>query len=231
MKLRNTALFNDASLVSYWEHEGDATDSKAVNNGTAANITFNAASGKFGQGGSYNGSSSNISLPNNASLKPTGNFTIGAWYKKSATAEGGIFQNYAAPVGTVSGLLFEFEGATGLRLVSGRATGGVENTDYKNCRGTIAVNDGNWHLSLGEWNGTTLSIYTDNVVDGTATWGNAAGYQATSYPRIGSRNDTGTDNVFYGGTIDEVFLMSRVLTAQEKTLLYQPESNIVGGEI
>src|SRR5271165_6477723 len=50
----STPLFNDPNLVSYWQMEGDANDSKGVNNGVDSDVTYDATNGIFGKYAYFN---------------------------------------------------------------------------------------------------------------------------------------------------------------------------------
>lgn len=95
--LSETKFINDANLVSYWkldETSGTtAVDSKGSNNGTWTNFAYGA--GKYGNAGSFNGSSSKIvaswpALPTDLTVSfyvktwNTNRYGIVWWYKDAA---------------------------------------------------------------------------------------------------------------------------------------------------
>jgi hypothetical protein len=58
-----TSLFLDDCLQGYWRFDGSSVDwSTQGNNGSDTDMTYGVAHGKFGQGASFNGSSSYVSL-------------------------------------------------------------------------------------------------------------------------------------------------------------------------
>jgi hypothetical protein len=66
------------ALVGWWPLDGN-TDDYSVNNNTGVNTNVTFVNGKIGQAGSFNGTSSNIPIPNVSTYKPTGTFSISLW--------------------------------------------------------------------------------------------------------------------------------------------------------
>lgn len=219
-ELFNTNLFDDANLVSYWRMEGNSNDSKGSNNGTDTSITYSVANGKFNQGAGLNGSTSKIVISDAASLKPTGNFSIGGWFNTSSTGnQQQIFQSWSLNT-NYAGFVFYVNSSNKLAIDSGKNTGTIQNTDWANAVTIGTVTDGIWHLGVATSDGSNLKIYIDATTAVSTTWANNAVYAGTNYPRIGCGNNSGSDISFLNGAIDDVFLLSRALTANEVLLLY-----------
>jgi hypothetical protein len=72
-----TPFYTTSSLLSYYRLEGNANDSKGIQNGTAASPTYGIAYGTFGQGASFNGSTSHIAATSTFSGNPA--ITVSAW--------------------------------------------------------------------------------------------------------------------------------------------------------
>lgn len=217
VSIRNSTLFADANLVSYWEFEGNSNDSKGSNNGTDTSITYNSGNGKFSQGAGFvSATPSKIVLADAASLKPTTNFTIMAWFKSTTAANQRVFasQNDVTNFAGIS--LFVGSGGD-LWLFSAKNTGTIQGTDYElmTSPGTTLL-DGAYHFIVGTWDGTKLHTYIDGSESGTGqNWSYAAAYQGTNYPRIGILTVSGGDSQGVDGALDEVALFSRALSSTE----------------
>src|ERR1041384_2759452 len=69
-----------SGLVSWWRGESNALDQVGVNHGALkGNVTF--TNGMVGQGFNFNGTSSYVEIPHNASLNFTNQLTLEFWYK------------------------------------------------------------------------------------------------------------------------------------------------------
>lgn len=228
VELYSTSFFADANLVSYWRLNGNATDEKNANNGTATDITYHANNGKFSQGITGNGTSSNIALPNNASLKPT-SFTINAWVKTTTSVE--ILVNENEQTGNYRGgyRFLVYDKKISLDVCKGDS---IFTISMKS--GSSNVDDGNWHMLSVTYNGSNkaTAFYLDGQPDGTATQDNTLVYRSTSYPYIGALYLEYTG----GGTpyaellpstssIDDVALFSRILSVAEISTLYNYSVN------
>lgn len=205
--LAGTRFLNDANLVSYWKM-ADANDVKGTNNGTGSNMSYSA--GKFSNAGDFNGSSSKITLPDNASLRPSSAFTISAWIKKSSgTDTYMIFNNFAG--GAYYGYQFTVSGHN-LRIW-------VKSTSEIAFSGASTVDDNVWHNGVATWDGSNLRLYVDGKLDATPTACTSISYTTTMYPVIGMQY---VSSVYYpfNGSIDDVALFSRALSAEEVSELY-----------
>jgi hypothetical protein len=71
-----------------WHFNGNMTDSSGNNNnGTSSNVTFSNAAGKFGQGGSFNGSSSYANIPFSTSMRSSA-MTLHFWIRRTQASIG-----------------------------------------------------------------------------------------------------------------------------------------------
>lgn len=223
-ELFSTPYFKDSTLKGYWRLNGSSVDETGNgNSGTDTAVTYNDANGMFFRGAGFNGTTSKIVLPSNASLKPTTNFTIMTWFKTSTAATqmcqfGSFSQNTF-----ISGISFDMPaGGNVLRLLSGKNTGTTIGTDAQVVTGATTVTDGLWHFGVGVWDGSNLKVYLDGNLDGSTVWANAPAYAATTYQRIGDRGVNGTDFSFWNGAIDEVALFNgKAFTIEEINLIYR----------
>lgn len=194
-----------------WLLNGNSNDiSGNSNNGTDSNMSY--VSGKFGSAGSFNGSSSRIALPNNASLRPTTAVTIMCWYKGTQNGYGTILQNFSPYNSKYWGFFFRRAGhGAGARIAKG--TGTVGGTDYKEASFTTVIDDDIWHLIAFTFDGSNIKLYRDGKIETTVSFSATIGYTTTQYPMIGVRRDTsGAYTEYITGLIDGLVLLNRALT-------------------
>jgi len=203
MKVKLTQL---EALTSYWNLDGNSTDTKGSNNGTDTAITYSAGNGKFVQGAGFNGSTSKIVIADAANLKPTGPFTIGAWIKTS-TANKAIFQSWSKNT-KVAGLFLSVDSNGFLNLQIGNNNGtGTLGADYTATIGATSLIDGSYHYVVATFKDNFVQLYVDGKLDGSG-YSFAPVYAATNYVRIGCRNDAGSDSLFFNGAMDDIFLIN-----------------------
>ncbi|MFZ2189972.1 MAG: LamG-like jellyroll fold domain-containing protein [Candidatus Magasanikiibacteriota bacterium] len=175
--------------------------------GTSCPTTI--GTGKLGEAVSFDGVNDTILLPNSASLDPkTSNFTWAGWLKFGAFTGGYRMVYYdGAGLGgkgfgvmllnTTNIIKFEIYGSTGGRQYSLPAT-----TNYLN----------EWHYWVFTANASTYqtNIYVDGVLINTKSCANWGSIDSISNHYFASANSS-----YYNGSMDEVAIYSRVLSAQE----------------
>jgi hypothetical protein len=214
-ELSETSVYSESNLKAYYRFESGAltTDTKG---GHTLSATGDPAetTGKYG-GGVDLDANDLYSASDHADFKPTGNFTVGAWVKNPQNASE-IFESWAGAGGAWGGIRLEYQGASGkVGLFSYKNTGIVENTDWKKVVSTAGINDGDWHLVVGTWDGSTLSIYVDNNTADTASWADGPAYQATNYVTIGGENGGAS---YLQASLDDLFLIKGTAITSDQVL-------------
>ena len=178
---------------------------------------------KFGTGAVGLGTSQAFSAVDGADFQPAGNFSISAWIRTTFTGDTQwIFQTWSQNT-NIAGIRFQIVAGGNLQLESGKNTGTTWNTDAKQASSTTSgINNGARHHVVGTYDGAKLHLYIDGAEDGTGTaWTNAAVFAATNYVRVGCRNNTGTNQFFFKGSLDEVsFFPSDALSLAQVQSLY-----------
>jgi hypothetical protein len=193
------------ALTSYWSFDSNSNDGVGANNGTDTSMTYTA--GKFSNAATFNGTTSKITITDASSLKPTGEFTIGMWFKTSNTGSyKGLFQSFAQNT-NVAGVQIQIADTNVARVIIGKNTGTTLDTDYSDIRGTTTVTDGVFHYLVVTFRNNYLQIYLDGVIE-SSRYCLTPAYQATNYVRFGSMNTTGTDANFMNGQIDDCYLIN-----------------------
>jgi len=205
-------LFNDAGLIGYYRLEGNSNDSSSGgHNGTDIDITYNAASGKFGQGANFNGTTSKITL-GQISNSPGATFTLGCWFKTTDTGAVKRVITKFAGTGSANGtIIVDILADNTLRFI-------IDGVINLNLNSGVSVTDGVWHLAIGEVNAGTGNLWLDNVQKATGSCDNPIAALTDNFC-LGEDSTINTPE-YFKGSMDDVFFFNRVLTSAEKTSLY-----------
>lgn len=207
------------TLTSYWrfnESSGNAADYMETNNATAVNTpTF--AAGKFDNAVTLVSASSQcFTMTDSASLKPVGDFSIGAWFKTSSTGvTQSIIQNYSAN-SNVGGYWLGIDTTNKLSAIVANYTGVTANANLYNILGPTTVTDGAWHQVTFTFKGQSMYLYLDGKLEVSRWIPIVPAYNATTYPRIGAQCNAGSNSNFFNGQLDDLFLMNGYALSQEQ---------------
>jgi len=211
-----------SGLVGYWSFNGEDVSGttaydRSGNNNNGTNSGATPTLGKLGQGMSFNGTSSNIAIANNSSLKPSLPVTLSAWFR---TEDAGVRQNIIT-TDTVSpyyGIWLQVSTTGKISISYGDGgTPGPESRRTKDGATTLSANT--WYNVTVVINGPTdINIYLNGVDDGGtySGTGDALTY-STGEMFIGQAS---ASNSVFDGSIDEVRMYNRALSADEVTRLY-----------
>src|SRR3989339_2092245 len=168
--------------------------------------------GKFGQALEFNGVDQYVNLTNNPTNYSYKNFTLAAWVYVNAYKP----EFYISVIHTQSGFI-EINGSGSVYFASfdNRNGSGLNHQEYL---GNIPLRT--WkHIAITSHENTT-NLYTDGIIIGNATINNTAAgvYQL---PLIGAIGDNPWSDRFFNGTIDEVAIWNKSLSASEILDLYR----------
>ncbi len=218
---------SEAGLVSYWKlDEGTgikAKDSSGnLNLGTLENMASPATAvsgwttaGKIGRGVLFDGT--NDYVWTTTALTSPQNFSLTLWFKTTSASGHKLvgFENT------------QFIGATGYdRHIWMGTDGKIYFGVWVGAAFTVSslntLNDGNWHQVTATYAPSGFfALYVDGVLQGTNSGipGDYGGYW-----KLGGYNLAGWPNAsdgYFSGTLDDVRIYSRVLSAAEAKSLYQ----------
>jgi len=202
MRLR---LEQDEALTSYWSFDSDLTDGVGSNDGTAIGGAAVGAGGKFGNGLTLNGSSQAVSITDDVSLKPTGDFVIFGWGKTSYS--GGnqqIFQSQSTNT-SVAGIQLFIQSMTGYLVFKSGDNTGV--SGYDDIIGKTDVTDGIFHYIVVTVKNNWCQIYLDGKLD-VSGYVRTPAYAGTNYVNIGCKNSAGSGFDWFNGTLDDIGLVN-----------------------
>jgi len=212
--LGNSFISNGEGLVGYWafdENTGTTAydSSRLENDGTLKNATW--TDGRFGNAINFDSSDYQyVDTTFNASKELTGDFSVSLWFKRTRTGvqEGLVTQG--TPSGTVGCRIF-FYTDDRFRMLCYNAS---DDITYPYSE---PVTDTNWHFGVATFDNSTGvgKVYVDGVkgTDGNAI-GGGIDWLSSRTLKIGLYRADDTINSF-NGTIDEVKIFNRSLTAQE----------------
>jgi hypothetical protein len=208
-----------AGLVSWWRAEGSASDGVDSNNGTLLNgASF--APGMVGQAFSFSGSNQCVQVPHAASLVAS-NYSIEAWVKPLAQVSDAINQDLIFGQTFGHCQLLARTGSPGVRLAF--AFGTSQNSFYE-ATGTSEIPIGQFSHLAGTWDGTTLRLYINGVLNAQNT-PHASPVDSGCPFYIGgfyspTADSCGYVGQFFNGLIDEASYYSRALSSAEIQSIY-----------
>ena len=183
------------------------------------------STGRFGGGYAFDGVNDYVNLSFVAVHNR--NFTVSAWAKMSGPGGGSeksntIFLQRNSAMGDNHceiGIDPEDGGTGGSAQFIVRSSSGTETTLAVASKGY-----GGWHNYVGVVNGSNMFFYIDGQLNGSQANGQSGDYDiGIDYNAIGKYGYGGGDYGFFNGTIDEVRIYNRSLSAQEIWLQYQSE--------
>jgi len=212
-----------AGLKAQYTFTGNASDSSGngLNGSMNSGLAQVVSPGASGQGsalgltpGGY------VDLGNPASLDfGTGDWTIAAWFKTSMIGTGDENK------GTIVGKGGDGTGGHRYALIlsetnEGRVTLVCDDNATKiQAHSNTPVNDDQWHFAVGQRQGTDISIYIDGQLEATETADSTYDLSGTSqhnaYIGAITNNGSGTIYKMFNGSIDEVVIYGRALSAEE----------------
>lgn len=201
-----------AGLVNRWKFNEtagtNAADSAGTNTGTLTNgPTF--TTGQSGNAVALDGTNDYVATGGLGTLGGTS--TLSAWIK---TTQVGASTFWTAP--GIAGVE-QYWGSNDVfwGIIDAQGRIGVKAGDDAAASSTTAINDGVWHHIAFTRNAGTgaLQVFVDGVLEGTAT--GAVGTKSTPFNSIGRIENTNGPANHLQGSLDDVRVYNRVLTAQE----------------
>jgi RHS repeat-associated protein len=228
VELYSTPLYSDANLKSYYRFEGNSNDAKGSNNGTDSNISYGTAYGKFGQGASFNGSTSHITANSSFSGNPA--ISVSAWVNPAIVTGGSLPPYFQIGDRASYGELEVFFGGVN----SGDVTVQDGGSGWLSTAGGVVTPNAWNHIVITISGGGTLAstakIYVNGVLQ-TTTGGSATPNMANGnvYFGTGYNSGGGGYQTPWAGDLDDFAIFNRVLTATEVGSLYQTNIGVFTG--
>jgi glucose/arabinose dehydrogenase/PKD repeat protein/fibronectin type 3 domain-containing protein len=181
------------------------------NNGVLVNTPV-WATGKYGGGLTFDGNDY-VDVGNGSSLQLTGSMTLSAWIK--ITAQPG---DDGTIVGKLAGAGWQLKTSpdTGVRTAAIQISSNGSNSIQR--YSSTILTTGTWYHIAGVYNAATkaLDIYVNGVLDNGDLAGTIPSAQFNAPVNVNIAQRTGSPGLFnFLGTIDEVHIFNRALTAAE----------------
>jgi fibronectin type 3 domain-containing protein len=204
-------------VAAYGFNEGSglvASDSSGTGNAGALVNTNWTTSGKYGTAISLDGSSSYVDLGSAPSLTTTGSMTWEAWvFPTTNPADDGQIVSLSDDS---TGWQLKTTPDTGPRTFGIAVAAGPNSRTQRYSSSTVSLNT--WYHVAGVYDASkrTLDIYVNGVLaDGTLLGTVPAAQVVPSGVPANIGRRTGGTGFYYGGTIDEVRVYTRALSAAE----------------
>jgi hypothetical protein len=219
-----------SGLAAYWKLD-ENTGTSAADAGTSGKsgtLTNGPTwtTGRIGSGVTFDGTNDYIDIGSSSTLADNlSRFSVSTWFKTSATDCVTVNCAIVSKLSTGStntGVGWLLSGNYNGNSLMGQIWFFVQGPtgSYWRSRYTVnQYNDGQWHHALVTFDNSTIVIYIDGVaVDLSADDGGALGsFSNAANVRIGAD----TDGSYFPGSVDEVRIYDRVLSAEEAAKLYK----------
>ncbi|MBI4135331.1 LamG domain-containing protein [Candidatus Uhrbacteria bacterium] len=207
-------------LVGYWSFDVGKGGLTAVdqsgngNTGTLTNMDANSdwVDGKLGQALDFNGVNQNVKVPDSASLRPA-NITVSAWVKMNAPSSASILvvKRYANAADPYNSYILDAGSSSTYRFCLSDGTSGSQK-----CIGSTTATNSEWKHVVGTYDGANQIIYINGIAETSSTTSLTIGYSSLAL-QMGEWG-SGWD---FNGSIDEVRIYNRALSAAEVARLYR----------
>ena len=224
---QTAGLSFDTDLISHYTFDNTAVDSQGSNNGTlVGGPTY--TTGKIESAVSLDGSDDHIE---SSTIEPT-NVTVSAWVKTDETTSSlkGIVSELAhgggAPGTRYYGYVLAKSGwGSDWKYVFIVGSGGDNSDsateDTVRSSSNPIPSDTDWHHLVGTYDGTTAYLYVDGVLQSDSSTQAITYHPHDDGVKIGRYYSDQEYGLFhFNGSIDDVRIYNRALTASEITELY-----------
>jgi RHS repeat-associated protein len=220
----------DSNFIGVWHLPNGTTlganDSTAnANNGTISGA--GAVTGEIGGGGSFNGTSNDISVGNGSSLQFTGPITMSAWVNVAAFQTPNT-NNWAYIIGkgydgTHEGYYLRLNAQNSSVIQLNAGSFGAAN--YSVLWPISGWSTNTWHQVVGTYDGTNWNVYLDGVLKASNT--QAAGAVSSGLGVYLGAQDISPSGIqrFWNGDLDEVRLSNIARSPAWITTEYNNQSS------
>ncbi len=221
---------SNKGLVGYWnfnEGSGSTAHDSSVNGNigtlqTTATALPSWTSGKFSNALSFDGTTNNLLVPAAASITlGKVDFSYSLWMRTSTQSFATIsaWRKNDSSATTIQGL-FTINRGTAIPGDLGFETWAWSTVSTR-ASSTVAMNDNKWHNAVAVYTSSddTVRFYVDGVLNDTKTQAGAAIDTSSPFALTIGSNTVSTQ--FFPGSIDDVRLYNRALSASEVAALYR----------
>lgn len=206
--------------VGYWpldEASGNVAD-RSVNGYTGTNNGTTSVEGKIYNGREFVSASSQYISMGNVLDFTTNDFTISFWFKSTSGTNGYLLVKGIAADGSY---IVYFNGSGRLALFVQTNSSNWKQVTWGSAAPAYDKADGSWHHFVGTRSGAsnpTLSLFIDGSISGVLDSVQGSG-TVTTLTNTGDLTLSSPAS-FYNGSLDEVRIYNRALSAEEANQLY-----------
>lgn len=240
--LSQTTLFSDSTLKAYWPMDGNSNDAKGSNNGTDSSMSYSTTNAKVGSAADFTPQTSKITIADATDVQNIfdGGGSIGSWiYPTTTTDDSGRILDKGGDSGTMGWALYTTGASGGNTKLSWFQN--FANGSQIRVETTSGIPINTLHHVIVTYDNSSSSNVPAIYIDGASV-----SYTTNASPTGGRGSDVGqsmgigqrtsTANVGYSGSLDEMFIFKRSLSATEVANLYSgalstSSGNLVGFEI
>jgi len=231
-KIYDVDVGNDVVLVrrlgssELWSGNSDPVDYMGLNNGSAVDGAAQTDAGKFGKGFSFDGDGDYLDVSADSSLNFSQNYTISLWVKAiddwdDMSSDYAIWDAgmHTASADHYSLLKVDADGSNNLQYIT---TSDGSKSVYS---AKTAWNAEQWyHVVIVHNSSNYILWYIDGSLDDEDSFYalNQANYNGFHF---GVRDTTGSGAVYFNGTLDDVMIFNRSLSAEEILGLYANQTS------
>jgi subtilisin family serine protease len=227
-----SAFFDwNKSLAGYWGmddynssgvYDNSSYDSFGVFNGGLG--VGDLVTGKYGNALEFDGVDDYIDVSDNDLLDfdDGDNYSIGFWIKHSENLTDGKYRRFLQKAATppLTGYNFAVEGSTDKVVFWAR-----DGVTPKSIGSGTTFTDGVWHHVVGIRNGSNAYLYVDGVLENSTDSFISGNLSNNASFIIGHKTFDWPDAEFFKGSLDEIVIFRRALSADEVKALYDNTAN------
>ncbi len=221
LQTRTATSYNltDTGLVSQWSFNSDnnGTDEMGLNNGSCDSAStcpiWSEDYGVVGGGYKFDGTNDYVNLSNDESLNITGNITLSAWVKRDGDCQSNwcaLFQK--TDYTDAYGILYNSD-SDYLRFYHNGLSSSFS-------QGNFELETNKWYYIVTTYNGSKTKIYLNGVLSDEYDITGTIDSNSKSL-LIGKVDRDDTPYYMFNGSIDEVRIYNRSLSASEVQDLYE----------
>jgi len=200
---------SSVGLYNFNENTGTIVNDRSGkgNNGTANNTSW--VGGRYGSGLDFNGTDSNVVVPDSATQEPPVALSVEFWMHLDTISDDWLVEKHTTtPTDYNHGYIIRTDNAT--QSLMWRVGNGTAYSDVKSPDNSI--NTGTWHHVAGIYDGSSAKLYLDGKLVAEAEFSGDIDYTSVGDLYIGASS---INTLNADGILDEVAVYNRVLTSSE----------------
>lgn len=222
-------------LVGYWKMDeaswtSNCSTAEVLDSSGNANHGISCPSGdandplagKFGNAGDFDGTNDYVEISDNA-VFDAANVAVSAWVKLDSTASNQYLVTHLHH-SNGEGYGLDYKQSTG--FFEFRVYDGTNNSEIAAPGTGVTAATGVWYHLVGTYDGSTVKMYVNGVLRGTASSTTPIDYTTSVPVRIGRSSDSSSN--YTNGLIDETRIYNRSLNNNEVSQLYNWAPGPVG---